>query len=96
MVFLECAGYSRQFMDVVVKWSGSAHDARMFVNSRLNEKLRSGTIPKCLKRVVSDEDPIPVVILGDPASPLLPYLMNKVGLLHKNNILATNCAAQEM
>ena len=61
------------FMDVVIKWPGSAHDAKIFANSKVNQFLKDGTIPLC-HRQICDED-VPVFILGDPAYPLMPYVM---------------------
>ena len=53
------------------------HDSRIFCNSKINEMLRNGSIPSLPRVLVPDTDPVPICVLGDPAYPLLPYLMKE-------------------
>ena len=39
--------------------------------------LRNGTIPHCRKVIVDGRPEVPICILGDPAYPLIPYLMKE-------------------
>ena len=58
-----------------MKWPGSVHDARMFVNLKLNHLRKHAIIPPFRHRILGDE--VPVFIMGDSAYPLMPYLMKE-------------------
>lgn len=63
-----------RFMDIYLGWPGKVHDARVFSNSSLYAKGQAGTLLPDTKRRLGGVE-VPLVILGDPAYPALPWLM---------------------
>ena len=53
-----CCDYRYVFLNVVVHWPGSVHDAHVFMNSSLNRLLKTGGIPQC--RPIVGEEEVPV------------------------------------
>ncbi|CAM4466449.1 unnamed protein product [Lepidochelys kempii] len=62
------------FTDINMGWPGKVHDTRIFRNSGLFEQLQEGTYFPDQKITVGDVE-MPIVILRDPAYPLMPWLM---------------------
>jgi len=61
-------------MNVNVGWPGSVHDARILSNSEVFNRGEAGTLVPQSVQILAGV-PVPVVILGDPAYPLLPWLL---------------------
>ena len=62
------------FTDVYIGWPGRVHNARVFSNSTLYKKGQDGTLFPEWKRTISGKE-IPLLVLGDPAYPILTWLM---------------------
>ena len=53
--------------DEELRRPGSIHDARVYSNSFVNKRLRSGNIPQLYQERIPVGTPVPQFLIGDPA-----------------------------
>ncbi|KAG6940531.1 hypothetical protein G0U57_015934, partial [Chelydra serpentina] len=71
MVLQALVDHKGRFTNINVGWPGKVHDARVFRNSGLFRRLQEDIYFPEHKITVGDVE-MPIVILGDPAYPLMP------------------------
>jgi len=84
-----CDAYGK-FLNVEVKWPGSVHDARVFANSTVQNGFTKRKFQNYYKELLPGEQPVPQFLLGDPAYPLLPYVMKEYDSCTSNDQVVFN------
>ena len=82
--------YKGTFMDVECRWPGSVHDAKVFANSSVNDKLRNGKLPRVFQSVLPGYEKVPNYLIVDPAYPLTPFCMKEYDTCQNNEQVVFN------
>ena len=65
------------FIDVDIRWPRATHDAKVLLYSSNNAILQKQAQPYLTKTLLPGRDKVGILLLGDPAYPLLPHVMKE-------------------
>ena len=69
--------YNGKFIDVHIRWPGGTHTAKVFPYSSINKHLQEQKQPYLCRPLLPGRDKVGLLLLGDPAYPLLPHVMKE-------------------
>lgn len=69
--------YNGKFIGVDVRWPGGTHDAKVFSYSSINRLLKEQKQPYLCRTLLPGRGKVGLLLLGDPAYPLLPHVMKE-------------------
>ena len=81
---------NRRFVYVDIKWPGSLYNARVFAGSQLQKGYTKGKFKLYQEELTPGDKLIPQILLGNPAYPLLPYVMREQAVCQDNNEVMFN------
>ena len=84
-----CNAFGR-FTNVEVRWPGSVHDARVFANCEIQTAFSKGNFDLYYKELLPGHECVPQLLLGDPAYPLLPYVIKEYNSCGSNEQVVFN------
>ena len=82
--------YKGQFIDVDIRWPGGTHDAKVFSYSSINSVLKNHSQPYLCRTILPGRDKVGMLLLGDPAYPLLPHVMKEFATCNTNSQVIFN------
>lgn len=83
------------FMDVDCRWPGSCHDAKVYSNSSIKNKMNENELPMVYKQIIPGEDKVANYLIGDPAYPLTPFCMKEHDSCNSNAQTVFNSILRE-
>ena len=76
--------HGKIYWRIDINWPGRTHDVKVLANSRINNVMQEGKIPKMFRVLLPGRDEVPLLLLGDPLYPLLSHCLKEYSTCYSN------------
>ena len=77
-------------INVDIRWPGGTHDAKVFSYRSINKLLKEEKQPFLCRTLLPGRDKVGLILLGDPAYPLLPDVMKEFATCSTDALVVFN------